>query len=237
MSRSYGRNCPQQFPTEEQCLANGGSRLQPDPEKEPGYTATEITAGPNQRYWMVTNMQYNMRRVANVHPGMLITSPRIHPVPKELLTKECKLGLGVNNAKMAIANMNQVNQHCGLSGFRGTDMATFVPAIWGHEGFGYAGGVGHETLGQAAAGEPQNDPYSAIENFVFASPVTLANAVKAKLVPIRDDIRLKAADNNPVNGGPKGNYSPPPDRISIYFWEPDLSGTHLWKRYVHLRTY
>jgi hypothetical protein len=149
---------------------------------------------------------------------MLLTLPRKHPVTGAMLTKACKQGLGLKpTATSASANMYQANQYCGEPAAPGTDMAVFVAAVWGHEGFGYNGGVGHETLGRAAASEPQNDPYKAIERFVYTDSVALANEVERVVVQINDDITLKAADSNSVNGGPKGNYTTPLNRSWEYY--------------------
>lgn len=233
-----GRNCPEEFPDEATCIAvQNRSRLQPDPNLEPdsGYSATRVATGPNAGYWYVSNIRYHMKRVANVHPGMLITSPRKHPVPPAALTRACKKGLGVkNNATAADANMNQFNQFCGPLG---TDMTIFVPAIWGHEGFGYNGGVGHETLGQQAAGEPQNDPYKAIEPLVRGDSSRLAIDVVTIAQRIGNDITEKASDGNLINGGPHGNYSSATFGTEMWFWEAVSGGGLNWSRRPLLNTY
>jgi hypothetical protein len=104
-------------------------------------------------------------------------------------------------------------------------MAVFVPALWGHEGFGYNGGVGHETP-RAAASEPQNDPYAAIERLVYTDSVEMANRVLQLIVPINNDITVRSDDSNAVNGGPHGNYTTPLNRSWEYYWETDR-----WNRY------
>ena len=192
--------------------------------------------GPEKGYWYVSSIRYNMKRVGNVHPGMLVTSPRKHPVPTAALTKDCKRSLGLSpKATSGDANMNQFNQFCGPLGI---DMTVFVPAIWGHEGFGYNGGVGHETLGQQAAGEPQNDPYKAIQRLTAPDSQSLANAVREKIIPIGRDITIKAADSNAVNQGPQGNYvrSQHPGR-EMWFWEVGSGGFLTWVRRPLKRDY
>ncbi|HJS47628.1 MAG TPA: hypothetical protein VJ773_06555 [Gemmatimonadales bacterium] len=227
---AFGRNCPEKYAGESLCVAVERSRLQPDPFLEPdsGFNAAMISSGPNQGYWYVATIRSQMKRVANVNPGLLATSPRQHPVPTVLLTKACKRGLGVKpNATAAVANMNQFNQFCGPMG---TDMSIFVPAIWGHEGFGYGGGSGHETLARQAAGEQQNDPYSAIEQFVRADSSTLAAQALVRVRAIGDDITRRAKDHNPINGGPQGNYDPAAFGTEMWFWEIGESGELVWAR-------
>jgi hypothetical protein len=105
---------------------------------------------------------------------------------------------------------------------------------WGHEGFGYPVGVGtgHESLAREAAGEPQNDPYKRIESLVSTDRAMLENTIADIVVQIGDDITLRSADDNPINGGPKNNYSRPLNRPWEYFWEQDrTTGAFRWVRY------
>jgi hypothetical protein len=235
-SRFIGLNCPQQFPTEDDCLETERSRLQPDPHLEPnaGYTPFPIPTGPYMTYWIVTNIRYNMKRIANVHPGLLLTQSRKHPVTGAMLTKACKQGLGLKpNATSATANMYQVNLYCGEPGFTGADMDRLVAGAWGHEGFGYtpSGGVGHEKLAQAAGREEQNNPYKLIETLVSTDRTALESAIAPIVERIGDEITLKAAENNPINGGPKNNYTTPASRGWHYYWEPSGMGFDRWNRY------
>jgi hypothetical protein len=233
-SENFGVNCPQQFAGVDLCEANW-EILQPDPTKVgPGYATTEITSGPNKGYWIPTNIHYSMKRVANVHPGILLASPRKHPVPPVMLTKACKQGLGLKpTATSASANMNQVNTYCGLSGLPGIDMRGFVPGVFGHEGEGYEVGVGHYDLQKEAALEPWNDPYLAIEDLVLTSAADLDNRIKAEIDPIARDLILKQSHDNPINGGPKNNYTSPPG-TRIYYWEP---GSGVWNHQPFNRTF
>jgi hypothetical protein len=89
-------------------------------------------------------------------------------------------------------------------------MTAFVDAVWGHEGFGYNGGQGHESLARTAAAEPQNDPYTAIEPLVFADSASLESVVASKVVPIAVDITQRSDNPNPT-----GNYPAGP----IWFWD------------------
>ena len=153
----------------------------------------------------MADITYNMKRVANLNPGMLVTSTRKHRVePVSGITSACRRGLGYGKKDTLLyANMNQFNQYCGPNGL---DMPKFVPAIWGHEGNGYNGGKGHETLALAAAADSMNDPYRRIERYVDSDSVALDNNVHAEVTVIGDRIKVRAADNNPINGGPSGNW-------------------------------
>jgi hypothetical protein len=128
--------------------------------------------------------------------------------------------------------MNQITQYCGSPGLPGYDMNPYVAGTWGHEGRGYNGGVGHQTLGEEAAGQPYNDPYAAIEELVFPNEAGLVEAVNILVVPIADYIHQFQADANTINGGPHGNWTPTPGRY-IYFWELQPGGTSSrWTPYV-----
>jgi hypothetical protein len=121
----------------------------------------------------VASKHYNMKRVGNVNPGLLINSPRKHLVPATYPTRDCKRGLGLSNkATVGHANMNQFNQFCGSLG---ANMVIWIAAALGHEGRGYNAGVGHQDLGGAAAAEPQNDPHKAVEALVTQIPSRLSS--------------------------------------------------------------
>ena len=232
-----GINCPQQFPDPLHCFLNSPDWVQPDPGLEPGYTPTEIPSGPNQSYWLPTDIRYNMKRAGSVHPGILSTSTYKHPVAREMLSKTCKAGLGVKNGTSAVANMNQATQYCGLPGFPGYDMNAFVAGVRAHEGYGSNGGVGHQKLAEDAAGledaagRPVSDPYIAIEELVFPHSTGLAEAVELLVGGIADFIHWWQSDTNSVNLGPRGSWAPTPGRY-IYFWEPQPGGTSRWAPYI-----
>lgn len=83
-------------------------------------------------------------------------------------------------------------------------MVAFVDAIYGHEGFGYNGGQGHESLAQAAAAESQNDPYAGIERLVYTDATSLGHEVDLTVYEISQDITQRAADPNPAGNWPGG---------------------------------
>jgi hypothetical protein len=169
----------------------------------------------------VAATHYEMKRVGNVNPGILTSSPRTYRLlPLSAITNQCRRGLGYKKKDtLIVANFHDFNHHCG-----GVDMNVFVDAAYGHEGFGYSGGVGHESLARTAAAEPQNDPYVAIEQLVFPDPLSLATEVVRRVDPINQDITLRASDStatNPnPNGGPKNNY---PSGGHIWYWDPSAN--------------
>jgi hypothetical protein len=230
----YGLNCPQIFPTKAECLSAEWSMVQPDPRYNPGtgYEAIGITTGPNQGYWLQSNLRYNMRRIANAHPGILLSQTRKHPITGAMLTRECKRGLGLKStATSGMANMYQANLYCGEPGFPGADMDRLVPGIWGHEGRGYNGGTGHMGVAESVAALPGNDPWKVLEKIVTTDRVSLDLQIDQRIRGIATRIDGATADSNMVTG-PHGNYSTPPDRPFQYVWEPDpASGTHRWHRY------
>jgi hypothetical protein len=227
----YGRNCPQQFPKESTCIAQTRLRIQPDPWVQPGagYSMNSFPTGPNTGYWYVASISYDMKRVGNVHQGMLFTSTRKHTVPTELFSKNCKKGLGLSpNASTGQANHYQINKFCTVATTPPIPIDNLISGLYGHEGFGYNGGVGHETLGQQAAGEPQNDPYKAIEKLTATDSVTLAGLIDPEVLIIGQEISLKAADKNSINGGPHGNFDPAQyPNTKIYFWNFNPT-TQVW---------
>jgi hypothetical protein len=163
----------------------------------------------------VASKHYNMKRVGNVNPGLLINSPRKHLVPATYPTRDCKRGLGLSNkATVGHANMNQFNQFCGSLG---ANMVIWIAAALGHEGRGYNAGVGHQDLGEAAAAEPQNDPHKAVEALVYPDSIPLVIEADVRARTIGDNILDKTLDGNPINGGPQNNHPPAP----MWFWEAD----------------
>jgi len=231
---TYGLNCPQQFPNKTDCLSAEWSFVQPDPRYQPGagYVAFLIPTGPNQTYWLATSLSYNMKRIANVHPGLLLTQARKHPVSGTMLTRECKRGLGLKStATSGMANTYQANLYCGEPGFLGLDMDRLIPAVWGHEGYGYNGGTGHMGVAESVAVIPENDPWKVLDKVVTTDRITLDAFIDPRIRGIATRIDGATADSNTVTG-PHGNYSVPIDRRNQYVWEfaPSL-GIQVWRSY------
>jgi hypothetical protein len=143
-----GRNCP------EILLCVPTLWVQPDPQQKRGqrYTVARIPSGPNKGFWYVAAASWNMKRIGNINPAVLPKSQRTHLLPKKT-PKQCRQALGFATNSAVSANFNQFNDKC-----KGISMTDFVNAVWGHEGFGYNGGKGHQSLGETAAAEPQNAP-------------------------------------------------------------------------------
>ena len=217
-----GRNCPEVRGT---ALCIETRRVQPDPVQQPdsGFTARQIASGPNRGYWYVATARYDMRRVGNVNPGALAGSPRTHPLPATI-PKACRQNLGFGpHANPVIANFNRYNNAC-----QGINMTAFVDAVLGHEGLGYNGGQGHESIARAAAAEPQNDPFAAIERLVRADSAGLALEANRRVTDIANDITQRARDQLGPTGcptSPVGNRAAGP----IWFWD---AGPSLYAQYT-----
>jgi hypothetical protein len=204
-----GRNCP------EVLLCVPTLRVQPDPQQKrgDGYTGAQVASGPNKGYWYVAAATYNMKRIGNLNPAVFASSARTHPLPKNV-PKQCRQALGFAAKDAVFANFNQYNDKC-----KAISMTFFIDALWGHEGFGYNGGQGHESLARTAAAEPQNDPYTAIETLVFSDSASLESVVHSKVVPIAVDITQRSDDPHPT-----GNYPSGP----MWFWDGGSSAFLLY---------
>jgi hypothetical protein len=207
-----GQNCPEisGSPT---CLPT--RRVQPDPANHPGEgnTVARIESGPNKGYWYVQSATYHMKRVGNVNPGILPTSARTHQLPANV-PKKCRQGLGFGPKDIVVANFNRYNDKC-----QRINMTLFVDAVYGHEGFGYGGGQGHESLARTAAAEPKNDPYLAIETLVSTESTAMKDEADRRIARIGQDILNRSKD--PL---PSGNYAAGP----IWFWD---AGAMLFLQY------
>lgn len=188
-------------------------RLEPDPFQfvDSGYVVTPVTSGPNKGYWLVTQPTFSMSRVANVNPAILPASPRVHQLPYSV-PKKCKQALGFGPKDTASANFHMYNDKC-----QGINMAAFVDAVLGHEGLGFNGGVGHESLARQAASDPANDPYASTDTLVRPDSAALAGEVWLTLTAIAEDLSNRADDSTntgPTTAVPNGNFSGGP----IWFW-------------------
>lgn len=204
---TLGRNCPEISGV---ALCVPTLRVQPDPTQLPGEgnVITRILTGPNTGYFYVAAISYEMRRVGNLNPGVLANSSRTHPLPASI-PKQCRQALGFGPKDPVFANFNLYNDKC-----KKLSMTVFVGALYGHEGLGYGGGQGHESLARTAASETQNDPYAALEKLVFADSTSLELEADSRVAVIGEDITVRAADPNPT-----GNYSTGP----MWFWDAGSS--------------
>jgi hypothetical protein len=200
-----GQNCPE---------INGAAtcvptrRVQPDPVQLPGqgYTFAEVPSGPNQGFWWITSIRYEMRRVGNANPAVLSTSARTHPLSSQI-AKQCKTALKLQQVPAAL-NFYDYNR-C-----RGIVMASFVDAVFGHEESGYNGGTGHEGLAVQAAKQPWNDPYANVESVVTRTQLDLETEADRRATVAADAITNFAADPNPKGNWPSG---------TIWFWDSSLN--------------
>jgi hypothetical protein len=103
----------------------------------------------------------------------------------------------------------------------GVDVAGFVNAVWCHEERGCNGGTGHQGLMELAAGEPQNDPYNAIEAFVQTDQAELRRLADDRLAVIAKDIIIRAGEPYIVRNW-AGNI--------LWFW----NGTQYVETYINV---
>lgn len=195
---TYGRNCPDSLP----CVRT--SHVQPDPAQFPGFgfTADTVASGPNKGYWYVATSKYAMHRHAKLNPAIYDTSHWTHPVANP--TNQCRNALGFGPKAAVSANWNRYSNKC-----KGINTPGFVSAVLGHEGFGYGGGVGHEGLARATAGDGAHDPHRAIDPLVYPDAATLDGAVTVLLSPIANEIDERSDDSTNTAPGypaPHGNY-------------------------------
>ncbi len=188
-------------------------RILPSPftQSSEGSIAARVDSGPNRGYWYVESSHWRMDRIGAINPAILSTSSRIHPLPGDT-PKSCKKKLGFGANDPAAANFFEYNDKC-----KGLDMDAFVAAVWGHEGFGYNGGRGHESLARDAAAKPGRDPYKAVERLVTADSIGLMALVRSNVIPIGTLITLEAddaSDTGEVSDVPGGNLLP----ITLWFW-------------------
>lgn len=200
-----GRNCPDTLPLP----CTDADWILPDPMQfGAGIAAANIPNGPNNGYWFVDSATWYMHRVGNIIPGLLPSSLRTHtltpPVPNQ-----CRHALGFGKNDTVFTNFNLYNDKC-----QGVDMGIFVAAALGHEGYGYNGGRGHQFLAEAAAAQPGNDPYAAVDSIVYTDSSGVLSLARAAVTPITVRIRNAAADS--LVGG---NYPP----SSLWFWRATAS--------------
>jgi hypothetical protein len=184
-----GWNLYSQAPT---CNGGDNYRLQPDPRKNNnGWMIATVPDGPNQGVMYVDTITIRMDRASNINPAI---RPGWTPVPLSGLQAQ---------ACGAQANFYAFNQCAGVN------MQVFLDALWGHEGLGYGGGVGHESAARTAAVLDTNDPYFGVEHLVSVpgdTPDLFLTRIRRTLVERGDRIGLYAAD---ATGNVHGNWNGP----------------------------
>jgi hypothetical protein len=177
----------------------------PDPVQTPntGYTVEPVPSGPNRGRWYVTQASFRIDRASNMNPHWLPTGPEFRLTGPQVA--EC-IAAGVTPPVRV--NLYTFNKTC-----KGVDIDRFIAGVWGHEGFGYAGGAGHQGLGQGRAAEPGGDPLLAIEWFTRANEMDLREDVHNAVYSVGESIQLQSADES---GNVAGNW---PGGL-LWVWNP-----------------
>ncbi|HET8836180.1 MAG TPA: hypothetical protein VFN08_15730 [Gemmatimonadales bacterium] len=195
---TLGRNCADSFP-----CPPAISHVMPDPNNRgAGFTGAMVPTGPNNGYWYVDTYKYGIHRHSKINPTIYDSSHWVHPVANP--TKQCRQALGFGPKDAVSANWARYSGKC-----QGVNMPAFVSGALGHEGMGYGGGVGHESLARAVASDGAHDPNAAVENQVFPDFLALDGAINQKLLGLAADIDDRA-DDDPLSGQgfpvPHGNW-------------------------------
>lgn len=142
------------------CDGDENYRIQPNPlNSNAGWVTGRVNSGPNEGIMYVDTVTFRMDRASNINPSITPTGTAF-PLS------------GVQaQACGASANVYQFNVCMGV------DMATFLAALWGHEGMGYGAGMGHESAARRAAVQSDNDPYLGTEPLLSASGESLDSFV------------------------------------------------------------
>jgi hypothetical protein len=206
---TYGRNCADSLP----CITVGAPRVQPDPfQNQNGFTAAEVSSGPNKGYWYIASSKYFMHRHSMINPAIYDTSHWTHPVANP--TNQCRNALGFGPKAAVTANWNRYSNKC-----KGVNTPGFVGAVLGHEGMGYgASGKGHEGMGRAVAGDGVHDPHKAVDPLVYPNAGALFTAVDQVVQPLANEIDARSDDNpntEPQFGVPSNNW---PSGQTVWLW-------------------
>lgn len=180
-------------------------RVTPDPAAFPGMGSTTIQVndgGPNDGYWWVSSIDFNMYREGNLNPSFKPSSTRRHPVPGA--KKKCWDALGFPNGNNVVASFYEYNDKCVNGQSYASDM---LAGAWFHEGFGdtISGGVGHELLAQEEAGRPANDVWLAVDTLVTATEAAMLDLIEDI---VGDDIGGRISDyaSDTIPPFPGGNW-------------------------------
>lgn len=160
-----------------------------------GVGRNEIEGGPNSGYWWISSISFDMFREGNLNPSAKPDATRTHPIPNA--SNKCISNLGIQTGQPIVANFYDYNDKCVKGKAYAEEM---LEGWWGHEGFGVEGKVGatgHESLGQAEAALPNNDPWIGVDTLVRQSELELGNRVLSVLQLMEARIKNAAADPNP----------------------------------------
>jgi hypothetical protein len=168
-----------------------------------GYTISSVPSGPNRGRWYVTSASFHMARASNLNPAVL-SGARTHRVRDSNHEQRCRAGMGLPAGSQVNANFYTFNKLC-----MGIDVDAIVAGLWGHEGFGYNGGTGHEGLAWAAAALPYGNPY-VIEQHTASSEVVLRTDIRNVVTGVSTAIEDASRDPLPAGNWPGG---------SVWMWD------------------
>lgn len=187
---TIGRNCDRLY-----LCGEGKIRVTPWPiaDEWDGATPHEISGGPNDGYWWIGAIRFDMYREGNLNPAVKPLSLRVHPVEKP--SRSCWTALGFPNGNSVFANFYDYNKHC-VKGKAYADL--MLAGWWGHEGFGVNGGTGHESLARVGAAQPKNDAWLAADTLVRSDSLFLLQGLQGAIQLVSNRIKSYTADPNPT---------------------------------------
>lgn len=176
-----------------------------------GYDLKEVPSGPNKGLWYVTRAEFKIDRGSNLNPDALKSSDMRMP----LTTSEaaaCPL-LQPDPDGIVRANWFMFNSVC-----KNVSAQDIIDAAWLHEGRGSKGNNGHQSVGEAAAAQPRNDPRFQLEVLYATNEADLDRAVVQAL---RNAAARIDRESDRVDRGKPGNW--PGGTIWVWsFNAPDL---------------
>lgn len=198
------------------CVDQSG-RFRPDllANRHAGYTAAEVTGGPNDGWWYVTSASYTMDRGSNINPSLLPTAPKA-ALPEGPQAQMCRARMGLPPTETVRVNFYTMNEVCA-----GLDVDAFIRAILDHEGFGSNGANGHESLSRSYASWLRYDPYVVADREVHATEYELREAVGDSVYARNIAVAELGNDHTLV----RGNY--PHGSPTFYIIDPATGLYHL----------
>lgn len=169
-----------------------------------GYTVAAVPGGPNGGRWYVTGASFHMARASNLNPSILPSAAK-HRMRDTLQVRLCRTGMGLGPRDPVFANFYTFNKDC-----MGFPIDSLIDGAWGHEGHGFNGGSGHESLAWGAAALPENNPY-VIEQYTGSSEPDLRRVIRIVVDGASGGIENRSADPLPQANWPGGD---------VWMWDP-----------------
>ncbi len=169
-----------------------------------GYDLTEVSSGPNTGLWYVSRAEFQIDRGSNLNPAVLQSSGQRMPLTASEAASCTSLPPEPDGT--VLANWFTFNSVC-----KNVNAQGIVDAAWLHEGYGSNGNNGHQSLGEAAAGQPRNDPRFQLEALYATNEADLDRAVVQALVSAATRIDR---ESDRVDRGRPGNW--PGGRIWVW---------------------